>query len=323
MNGLDFDSSGTAPVGTPVWELPEPLSTHTVPVDGGTVIILRRHGNPEGPRLVLSHGNGLAIDLYYPFWSLLTDDFDLVIHDLRNHGWNEVGALEDHSVDAFARDHDRISEAIEARYGEKPAVGVFHSISALASLHTPSKGGNYSALVLFAPPLCNTGSRYTEFELRARNTADMLRRRAQWFQSREELADLHTYLPYFHRAVPGVFELVARTTLRESQTGHGFELRCPSDYEAQIWDGASSYAVSVDFGALRCPTTIVASDPALLTPDTPRFDYADADVEHEHLSGTTHFLQLEKPRECTATMLRFLKQLGIFEDQPPSGRSTA
>ena len=54
-----------------VWEVPEPTAVHDVRVDDETVITLRRHGNPEGPRLVLSHGNGLAIDLYYPFWSLL------------------------------------------------------------------------------------------------------------------------------------------------------------------------------------------------------------------------------------------------------------
>ena len=293
-----------------VWEIPEPSSVDGVRMDDDTVIVLRRHGNPEGLRLVLSHGNGLAIDLYYPFWSLFACEFDLVVHDLRNHGWNEAGSLENHGVDAFARDHDRIFEAIGGLYGEKPTVGVFHSISALAGLHTPSRGGNYSALVLFAPPLCNTGFRYREFELRARRTADMLRRRAQWFQAREELADLHTYLPYFQQAVPGVFELVARTTLRESQTGHGFELRCPSEYEAQIWDSASMYAVSVDFGALRCPTKIVAPDPASLDPDAPAFDYSDADVDHEFLPGTTHFLQLEKPEECKTALLRFLGQLG-------------
>ncbi len=39
-------------------------------------------------RLVLSHGNGMAIDLYYPFLSLPTDDFDLIIYDLRNPGWS-------------------------------------------------------------------------------------------------------------------------------------------------------------------------------------------------------------------------------------------
>ena len=295
-----------------VWEIPEPLSTDRVQVDDGAVIVLRRHGNPEGPRLVLSHGNGLAIDLYYPFWSLLCGDFDLVVHDLRNHGWNEVGAQEDHSVDAFARDHDRVFEAIASLYGEKPTVGVFHSISALASLHTPSRGGNYSALALFAPPLCNTGTRYEEFELRALRTAEMLRRRASWFRSREELADLHANLPYFHRAVPGVFELIARTTLRESATGLGFELRCPFEYEAQIWDHASRYAVAVDFGALRCPLKIVTSDPDTPDPNAPTFDFHGSGVDHEVVPGTTHFLQLEKPGECAAVLARLMREVGVL-----------
>ena len=287
-------------------------------MDGDAVIVLRRHGNPAGPRLVLSHGNGLAIDLYYPFWSLLADDFDLVVYDLRNHGWNDVGALDDHRVQAFARDHDRISEAIDSLYGEKPTVGVFHSISALAALHLPSRGNRYSALVLFTPPLCNRGPGYREFELLCKHTGDMLRNRTIRFQTREELSELHTYLPYFQRAVPGVLELVARTTLREAEAGQGYELRCPREYEAQIWDEASGPAASVDFGSLRCPTKIIRSDPAL-DPDRPTFDYRDADaagVEHELLPDTTHFLQLEKPQECVAMMLRFLVQLGIVEKRP-------
>ena len=296
-----------------VWEIPEPLSTDGVRVDDDTVIVLRRHGNPDGPRLVLSHGNGLAIDLYYPFWSLLCNDFDLVVHDLRNHGWNEVGAQEDHSVGSFASDHDRVFEAIGSLYGEKPTVGVFHSISALASLHTPSMGGNYTGLLLFAPPLCNTGPGYREFELRAWRVADMLRRRTQLFRSREELAELHTYLPYFHQAVPGVFELVARTTLRESENGHGFELRCPSEYEAQIWDHASEYAVSVDFGGLRCPAKFISSDPTSNDPNAPTFDYGASGVDYEVVPGTTHFLLQEKPQECRRALMGFLRQVGFLE----------
>ena len=63
-----------------VWKIPKPLSVHELCMEDGTVIFLRRHGNPAGPRLVLCHGNGLAIDLYYPFWSLLAEDFDLFLY---------------------------------------------------------------------------------------------------------------------------------------------------------------------------------------------------------------------------------------------------
>ena len=216
-------------------------------------------------------------------------------------------------MDSFARDHDRVFEAIGGLYGEKPAVGVFHSISALASLHAPSMGGNYSGLMLFAAPLCNTGTKYKEFELKALRTADMLRRRTQWFRTREEFAELHSYLPYFHQAVPGVFELVARTTLSKSENGHGFELRCPAEYEAQIWDHASQYAVSVDFDALRCPVKIVTSDPAVPDPNAPTFDFSGSGVDHEIVPGTTHFLLLEKPQECVAALRRFLERVGMLE----------
>ena len=68
----------------------------------------------------MTHGNGLAIDLYYPFWSLLTDDFDLIIYDLRNHGWNDVSPLENHNVPTLVSDHDRILETTDLCYGAKP-----------------------------------------------------------------------------------------------------------------------------------------------------------------------------------------------------------
>ena len=294
-----------------IWEIPKPLSVLNVRMEDGTLIHLRRHGNPDGPRLVLSHGNGLAIDLYYPFWSLLFRDFDVLVHDLRNHGWNETGELEGHSVGAFARDHDRIASAIAGRYGEKPTVGVFHSISALASLHTPSKGENYSALVLYDPPISNTAYGTRALESRARETASMLRRRARRFRSREELADLHTYLPFFRRSVPGTLELLARTTLKESGAGRGFELRCPSEFEAKIWDHAAEYAASVDLGALMCPIKFVLPDASAQGPKNPTFDYGKADVCREFLPDTTHLLPLEKPRACAEALRSFLRNLGI------------
>lgn len=92
-------------------------------MDDGTNIALRRHGNPGGPRLVVCHGNGLASDLYYPFWSMLTGDCDLIIYDLRNHGWNEVTAIGNHNVPSLVRDHDLIMETIDSYFGDKPKVG--------------------------------------------------------------------------------------------------------------------------------------------------------------------------------------------------------
>ena len=233
-----------------VWEVPEPLSTRDVRVDDDTVIVLRRHGNPAGPRLVLCHGNGLAIDLYYPFWSLLIDDFDLVVYDLRNHGWNPVGRPEGHNVARFVRDHDLILQAIDDHYGNKPKIGVFHSVSALTTLVSANLGREFAARVLFDPPVCKRGLNDREFDAAAERVAAMARRRTPRFESLEAFADLLLYMPTYQRAVPGVVDLVARTTLRESADGHGYDLRCPRDYEAQVIEYAALFAVMVDFDKL-------------------------------------------------------------------------
>ena len=290
-----------------MWEVPQPLSTLDVPVDRDTVITLRRHGNPTGPRLVLSHGNGLAIDLYYPFWSLLTDDFDLIIYDLRNHGWNTTGTLEKHNLPTLVRDHDRVLEAIDHHYGQKPTIGVFHSISALAALLSPGNGSAYSALMLFDPPICKPGASYEEFDAAATRAAAMARRRTALFPTRAAFADLLLFLPLFQRAVPGVCDLVAQTTLRECSDADGYELRCPREYEAQIIEYAGIFAVSVDFGKLLCPTKVVGADPTLPYSYLPTLDLGDMlGVDYDFLPETTHFLQLEQPQECATAMREFI-----------------
>ena len=135
-----------------MWEIPEPHSVLEVRVDDETDIIVRRHGNPAGPRVITSHGNGFAIDMYYPFWSLLADDFDLVVYGLRNHGWNRVSALQNHNFPTFVRDLDTIADAVEQHYGKKATVGVFHSVSSLATLLSPTMCARFAGLILFDPP---------------------------------------------------------------------------------------------------------------------------------------------------------------------------
>ena len=93
--------------------LPEPHATAQVRADDGALLILRRHGNPDGPRLVMSHGAGLSADAYYPFWSLLSARFDLVLYDFRNHGWNPVGDLQAHNIQTFLRDDACVARGID------------------------------------------------------------------------------------------------------------------------------------------------------------------------------------------------------------------
>ena len=47
--------------------VPSPASVLDVEVDDRVTIQLRRHGDPAGPQIIMTHGCGLAADTYFPF----------------------------------------------------------------------------------------------------------------------------------------------------------------------------------------------------------------------------------------------------------------
>ena len=294
-----------------MWELPEPVSVHDVALDDETVTTVRRHGNPAASiRLILSHGSGLAIDLYYPFWTLLADDFDLFVYDIRNHGWNSVSAQRKHNIPTLMHDHDLILESIDGNYGRKPTVGVFHSLSTLVALL--SFTDRYSALVLFDPPLCKPGASQLELHDAAERAAALIRKRGHQFKTREEFASFLHLIPTFARVVPGVQELMAETTLRPSASGDGFELRCPREYEAQLMDYARGFFPLLNLELLSCPTKVIGGDPTIRSVYLPSFDLGQISaVDYDFVPESTHFLQLEQPAECASLTRSFLESLAL------------
>ena len=301
------------------WEIPEPRSAHEVRHDDGSVTFLRRHGNPAGPRLLLGHGNGLAMDFYYPFWSLLTDDFDVLLYDMRNHGWNAVGERAEHNVPNLVRDQERVIEAATREYGERSTTGVFHSLSALTALlsGTLGTGGcdTLAAWILFDPPLYRPGPKDPDFDAVAEQAAGVASRRADRFRTREDFVELFEFLPVLRRAVPQAAELMSQTILRESSLLGlgGYELRCPRDYEAQIIAFIRTYAFLVDFGNLPCPTKVIGSDPTLPYAYLPTFDLSHIlTVDYDFIPETTHFLQVERPAECIGAMRGFMEENGLL-----------
>ena len=299
-----------------VWEIPEPLSTCEVSLDDTTSTTLRRYGNPGGRRLILSHGNGLAVDLYYPFWSLLLGDFELIVYDLRNHGRNALSSIDRHNVAIFINDIYIILDKIDEIYGPKPRIGVYHSLSALIALlslspimseASASQGPNFSTLVLFDPPLYRPSVSETQFDELAELLARRTRRRSNRFPTLASFVELVSYSPSFARVVPGVHELMARTTLRKSEDGGHYELRCPPEYEARIVDYVRGYAGMVDFENLPCHIKVIGADPTLPFAYLPTFDLVQMDtVDYDFLPEATHYLQLEKPAECVAAMREYL-----------------
>ena len=219
------------------WVVPPPLATAELRTADGTPITLRRYGNLDGRRIIMSHGNGFAVDAYFPFWSLFLDRFDVVIFDCRNHGWNPVGDRSLHNIPTFIHDKSSVVRVCNAHFGEKPALGVFHSLSALtALLHAVSEGdaSGFEALVLFDPPICPPGGDLSGLEDIGLKLAEGARRRRDRFEHPDDFAARLRRSPAFERLRPGVADLFAHTTLRRA--GTEYVLRCPSLYEAQIYE---------------------------------------------------------------------------------------
>ena len=287
------------------WQIPKPLAVGEARLSDGAVTWLRRHGNPEGPRIVLSHGNGLSVDAYYPFWSLLVEYFDLVLYDFRNHGWNAVGDLQAHQFSTFVDDNNEVLSAIDTHFGGKPKIGVFHSMSATTAVLQKSEA--FSALVLFDPPTCPHGRASQDFRKIGQYMAEAASKRQSWFKSPDELTARLLRSSAYKHMLPGVADLIARTTLRPAENGYVF--CCPPDYEAQIGRQLYDVAVASDINNLPCPVKVIGADPTVPFSFLPSVDLSTIDaLDYDFVPETTHFLQLEQPAACLAQMLDFLER---------------
>ena len=295
------------------WVIPEPAAVFEVRAPDGASILVRRHGNPEGPRLVLSHGNGFAADAYYPFWSRFTDRFDIFIHDLRNHGWNPVGERAIHNVATFAEDGERVVCEIDRRFGSKPRVGVFHSLSTVVALRQiASGGGGFSALILYDPPICPPGGTPQDMEGIGRRLRTIANKRQDRFDTPDAYAEQLSRSAVFERVPPESIDLLARTTLRRAAGGTGYELCCPREYEAQINEYFFVWAMTADFDSVSCPVKAIGADPTVRNSFMPSMNLKELGLlNYDFLPETSHLLQIEQPEQCAALALEFLGEQGL------------
>ena len=300
------------PVSGPPFKVPPPTAVHEVRLPDGDGITVRRHGNPDGPRIVLSHGNGFAADSYYLVWGRLLDEFEVIVFDLRNHGWNEVGSVMRHNVPQFAKDLDYVTGEVQRHFGQKPTLGVFHSTSALAASLSPSLAKGYEGLFLLDPPLCKPGITYSRLDASGVWMARRARRRAVRFESLEKFVWMMEIIGgTFFKPVAGAWELLGRSTFREEVDG-GWVLRCPREYEAYIAEYISALGVVVELTRLQCPVRVLGADPTLPYSFVPSFNLRVlVECDYDFIPEATHLLFLEKPDVCAARIRAFAARCGL------------
>lgn len=297
---------------------PNPHETLDLAMDDGAIVRARRHGNPDGVRLFVTHGNGFAIDGYLPFWEPLQDRFDLIIFDMRNHGQNPYAGGDGHNYAQFARDVENIFRGVCERLGTKTSVGVFHSFSARAAMkHAVDIGWVWDALVLYDPPnVPLRGHRHYEamctFE---RRLVEWAMNRQTHFEDPTQLAEDYASNRGHARWVDGAHELMARAVLRRDASGAGWELACQRELEASIYLEAMTMNLWPPYEAYGGPVKLIGADPDMKgVPPTALANQAlheDFGYAYEAIPNAGHLLQIEKPMECIAALTSFLDEHGI------------
>lgn len=298
------------------YTIPEPVSVHSLVMHDQAVLHVRQHGDPSAPRIAICHGNGLATDAYFPFWQHLLDDFELIVFDVRNHGHNPTHEIEAHCWDNFVRDLDRVTAEIDARLGAKKWLGAFHSLSAIASLsHVLNDPSRWAGLALFDPPICPP----EDHDLHARFMEDMeimtrrARRRPERYGSEASFEFQLRAGREFQQWVPGAHRLMSQVTLCGDGDG-GFELACPRDFEAKIFETNIDPTIWPRVATIDVPLLIVGADPDAPVTRAPaemaRGLATAHDLPYRCLPGTTHFLQIEAPEACADAVRDFSRSIG-------------
>ena len=286
----------------------------------GAIISVRRHGRTAGVRLLVSSGNGFAIDGYYPFWGPLAERFEVIVFDFRNHGSNPRASSgkDGHTYAQMTLDLERVRREVDARLGPKPTVGVFHSMSARTAMkHAIEIGFPWDALILFDPPNVPPPVHrvYAMMDVFERRLADWAMRRQDHFADPSELARQYAETRAHSSWVPGAHALMARAVLRRDETAGHWELSCPRELEASIYLQAMTLNLWPPSDVYGGPVKMIAADPGAPGAPAPAFANQALAEElgytYEAVPGTGHLLQIQKPEECREAMLAFLDARGL------------
>lgn len=300
------------------FELPSPSQVMEIALDDGARIRARRHGNPDGTRILLTHGNGFAADAYFPYWRHFLDRYDLVVFDFRNHGQNAPVEPSNHHYAQLSNDLERVVQEVRSRLGAKKTAGIFHSMSARTAMkHAVEIGWRWDALVLFDPPNVPPPGHpaYAAMETFENKLVEFARNRRRKFASVDELAEEYRQSRATRNWVLGGHELMARSVLRKNPDGDGYTLVCAPESEAAIYAQALTLNLWPNAKEFGGPVKLIGADPtakgAPATASTNQALGIEGGYDYCFVAGAGHLLQIEQPEECFRLTMEFLARHGL------------
>ena len=206
-----------------------------------------------------------------------------------------------------------VNRGIDRNFGGKPRIGVFHSMSATTALAADNPGKGFAG----SRPVRSAGLCTERGPVRRRDPLGKAGRRRTGPPNPVRFARrTGEQRPWFTRLRPVAPGACPNSSPRRRSggvtTGQGFELRCPPEYESQICEWALAYFADPAPADFACPVKVIGADPAVRSPFGPSPDLGTlTGLDYDFVPGAGHFLQLEKPTECTELMVAFLEQLGL------------
>jgi pimeloyl-ACP methyl ester carboxylesterase len=282
----------------------------------GQQLPLRIYGKEGAPRLVLSHGNGLAIDGYRVFWEPLAAHYELVVFDVRNHGLSTGCGEGHHTWPQFTEDLESVMCELEAGLGAQPSIGAFHSLAAVVSItHAERYPGRWKGLLLFDPALCPPAGHPLQavHSQEMRMLAEGARRRRSRFDSPEELEAQFRRRSTLGTWQPEAYSDMAAASLHRQGNAGGWVLSCAPELEARIYETNHDTGCWARLARLSVPVQLVCGDPVRESAQGPALVGAEVarihGIAHQAVPGTGHFLQLEQPWACREIVARFCNQI--------------
>ena len=294
-----------------VIQIPDPVSRLAVDMTDGARIVLRQYGNLSAPRMILSHGNGCAIDGYFPYWERLLADFEVVLFDFRNCGVNPVHGG-DHGYARFLLDMTEIYDAVDQAFGKKPQIGAFHSMSARTNLKFALDGSRrLDGLIVFDPPMVPPPDHelYDLMHSEERVLWRWSAGRPDAFDDPAELAAAYASSRMLSGWVDGAYDLMARAVLRQDTETGTWHLVCSPARESEVYRQNAAMNIWPQADEFPMPVLLIASDPDSDIPSAPghacRALRDECGWDYECVPGTGHFLQIQEPETCARLTREF------------------
>lgn len=283
--------------------------------DGEPVALHDLGGPPDGPNLLLSHGNGLNVGMWAAAVPELTTHFRCYGVDLRGHGRARPNAP-GYPVgrEQFAAD---IITAIDAIGG--PVCFAGHSLGAASAvqaclLDSSDPSQLFTGLWLFEPVLVPDGFERGEGPS---FLIEMSRKRRMEFDSVDDAIDRFCSKPPFSTCDPlAVRGYVEVGTI---PAGNGVRLSCEGEDEARVFETMAT----LDFARLASigvPTTVVsgaAADVANALPPKLAPLVAEAMgpwARWVEFDGLSHFGPMEAPKQIARSITDFFE--GVLDPAP-------